>query len=61
VDGPVQAAERVLRWGGDVWYRATGGSVREAKRQQEESLSALKMLEEQNRLRREAEQARGVI
>jgi len=29
VDGPRAAAERLLRWGGDVWYRASGGSVRE--------------------------------
>lgn len=29
VDGPVSAAERLLRWGGDVWWRASGGSVRE--------------------------------
>lgn len=29
VDGPVDAAERLMRWGGDVWWRASGGSVRE--------------------------------
>jgi len=29
VDGPVSAAERMMRWGGDVWWRASGGSVRE--------------------------------
>lgn len=29
VDGPTAACERILRWGGDVWYRASGGSVRE--------------------------------
>ncbi|GAB7363041.1 hypothetical protein MBLNU230_g3334t1 [Neophaeotheca triangularis] len=29
VDGPVAAAERMVRWGGDVWYRASGGGVRE--------------------------------
>lgn len=29
VDGPTAAAERLLRWGGDVWWRASGGSVRE--------------------------------
>lgn len=29
VDGPTAACERLLRWGGDVWWRATGGSVRE--------------------------------
>lgn len=29
VDGPTAACERLMRWGGDVWYRASGGSVRE--------------------------------
>ncbi|KAL8921467.1 MAG: hypothetical protein Q9172_004005 [Xanthocarpia lactea] len=29
VDGPTAAAERMMRWGGDVWYRASGGKVRE--------------------------------
>ncbi|KAK3710828.1 holocytochrome c synthase [Vermiconidia calcicola] len=29
VDGPTAACERVVRWGGDVWFRASGGSVRE--------------------------------
>lgn len=29
VDGPTAACERLLRWGGDFWYRASGGSVRE--------------------------------
>jgi len=29
VDGPTAACERLLRWGGDVWWRASGGSVRE--------------------------------
>ncbi|KAI5248214.1 cytochrome c heme lyase [Aureobasidium subglaciale] len=29
VDGPLDAAERVVRWSGDVWWRASGGSVRE--------------------------------
>lgn len=29
---PTQAVERLMRWGGDVWWRATGGNeVREAK------------------------------
>lgn len=26
---PTAAAERMMRWGGDVWYRASGGAVRE--------------------------------
>ncbi|KAK4542134.1 Cytochrome c1 heme lyase [Oleoguttula mirabilis] len=29
VDGPTAACERMMRWGGDVWFRASGGSVRE--------------------------------
>ncbi|KAK4570270.1 holocytochrome c synthase [Recurvomyces mirabilis] len=29
VDGPTAACERMVRWGGDVWYKASGGSVRE--------------------------------
>lgn len=29
VDGPTVACERIMRWGGDVWHTATGGSVRE--------------------------------
>lgn len=29
VDGPTAAAERMLRWGGDVWYRASGAKARE--------------------------------
>jgi cytochrome c heme-lyase len=32
VDGPTAACERLLRWGGDVWWRASGGAVRETKR-----------------------------
>ncbi|KAG9232782.1 cytochrome c heme lyase [Amylocarpus encephaloides] len=27
-----QAVERLMRWGGDVWYRASGASVREEQR-----------------------------
>ncbi|EMC92786.1 hypothetical protein BAUCODRAFT_77263 [Baudoinia panamericana UAMH 10762] len=29
VDSPTAACERLLRWGGDVWWRASGASVRE--------------------------------
>lgn len=29
VDTPTMACERLLRWGGDVWWRASGGSVRD--------------------------------
>ena len=32
VDGPTAAAERMMRWGGDVWHRASGAKVREAWR-----------------------------
>lgn len=31
VDTPSAAVERLMRWGGDVWWRASGGSVRENK------------------------------
>ena len=34
VDGPTAACERVVRWGGDMWYRASGGSVREEAQKQ---------------------------
>lgn len=29
---PSGAAERLVRWGGDVWWRASGGVAREASR-----------------------------
>ncbi|KAK2861160.1 hypothetical protein FQN49_004486 [Arthroderma sp. PD_2] len=29
VDTPTAAAERLLKWGGDVWWRASGGAARE--------------------------------
>ena len=29
LDTPTAAAERAMRWGGDVWYRASGGAARE--------------------------------
>ncbi|KAH0551575.1 Cytochrome c1 heme lyase [Trichoglossum hirsutum] len=28
VDSPVAAVERMMRWGGDVWWKASGGAVR---------------------------------
>ncbi|KAF2424894.1 hypothetical protein EJ08DRAFT_652218 [Tothia fuscella] len=31
VDTPSAAVARVMRWGGDVWWRGTGGVVRETK------------------------------
>jgi cytochrome c heme-lyase len=38
IDTPSAAAARVVRWGGDVWYRGTGGEARERERM----LAALK-------------------
>lgn len=35
VDTPTQAVERVLRWSGDVWWRASGGVVRETEKMKE--------------------------
>ena len=35
VDGPTSAAERAIRWGGDLWWRASGGSVREVLAERE--------------------------
>ena len=29
IDGPTAACERLMRWGGDVWYRASGATVRQ--------------------------------
>lgn len=31
VDTPTAAVERLMRWGGDVWWKASGGVVRENK------------------------------
>ena len=30
VDRPSAAIERMMRWGGDVWWRASGGVARES-------------------------------
>ncbi|EER28323.1 cytochrome c heme lyase, putative [Coccidioides posadasii C735 delta SOWgp] len=30
LDSPTAAVERLMKWGGDVWWRASGGSVRES-------------------------------
>ncbi|CAO2647844.1 Nn.00g087660.m01.CDS01 [Neocucurbitaria sp. VM-36] len=46
IDGPTGAAERAVRWGTDVWWRASGGVARElrkleeAKKQKEEEMNA---------------------
>lgn len=29
LDTPTAAVERLMRWGGDVWWKASGGAVRE--------------------------------
>jgi len=34
VDGPTAAVERMMKWGGDVWYRGSGAAVREAKQRE---------------------------
>ena len=39
LDTPSAAIERAMRWGGDVWHRASGASVREQKQQQQKSRS----------------------
>lgn len=30
LDSPTAAAERAMRWGGDIWYRASGASARQS-------------------------------
>ncbi|KAJ5580104.1 Cytochrome c heme lyase [Penicillium hispanicum] len=30
LDSPTAAVERLMRWGGDVWWRASGGAARES-------------------------------
>lgn len=34
LDTPTAAMERVIRWGGDAWFRASGGAAREKDRKQ---------------------------
>ena len=29
IDRPSAAIERMMRWGGDIWYRASGAKARE--------------------------------
>lgn len=36
IDGPRGAAERAVRWGTDVWWRATGGVIREVRKAEAE-------------------------
>ena len=36
LDSPTAAAERAIRWGGDVWWRASGGVAREMERVRQE-------------------------
>ncbi|KAK5070201.1 holocytochrome c synthase [Lithohypha guttulata] len=40
LDTPTAAAERVIRWGSDVWYTATGSGIREQIKQQEAQAKA---------------------
>ncbi|KAF2191325.1 hypothetical protein K469DRAFT_697004 [Zopfia rhizophila CBS 207.26] len=40
VDGPRGAAERMVRWGTDVWWRASGGTVRELRKLEAERKAA---------------------
>ena len=35
LDSPTAAAERMIRWGSDVWYTATGSGIRDKLREQE--------------------------
>ncbi|KAL8243594.1 hypothetical protein R6Q59_009852 [Mikania micrantha] len=44
IDGPTGAAERMIRWGSDVWWRASGGSVREMERREKEVAAAAKLM-----------------
>jgi len=37
LDTHTAAIERAMRWGGDVWYRASGASVREQQQQKPKS------------------------
>lgn len=37
IDTPSQAAERAVRWGRDVWYRAVGSGIREQLQAQQEA------------------------
>ncbi|QSS66844.1 cytochrome c heme lyase [Histoplasma capsulatum] len=32
IDTPTAAIERMMRWGGDVWWRASGGAARESEK-----------------------------
>jgi len=36
LDSPTAVAERAIRWGGDVWWRASGGVARELAKAQKE-------------------------
>jgi cytochrome c heme-lyase len=35
IDTPTAAVERMMRWSGDVWHRASGAAVREEQQQQQ--------------------------
>ncbi|KAB2579851.1 Cytochrome c heme lyase [Lasiodiplodia theobromae] len=40
IDTPSQAAERAVRWGRDVWWRAVGGNIREQLQAQQAAEAA---------------------
>lgn len=40
IDTPTAAVERMIRWGGDVWHRASGAAVREQNALQQKSREA---------------------
>ncbi|KAH7139215.1 cytochrome c/c1 heme-lyase [Dendryphion nanum] len=50
VDGPRSAAERMVRWGTDVWWKASGGVVREVQKAEEARKKALE--EQESSMRR---------
>ncbi|KAF2644877.1 hypothetical protein P280DRAFT_443994 [Massarina eburnea CBS 473.64] len=49
VDGPRGAAERMVRWGTDVWWKASGGVVREVKKMENERKRKEEELQAKNR------------
>lgn len=45
LDSPTAAAERAIRWGGDLWWTATGSGIRDKIKQQEAQEKARKARE----------------
>lgn len=50
IDGPRPTAERLVRWGTDVWWTASGGMVREAKRAEAAKKKAEEMAENEKEM-----------